>query len=143
MGSVEYWFDDVFSLRGDVRGALSARDIDGYAIRGLIVSVTPGVCASVRWFSGCLLGTTGAFERSTRQPPLSFWRPFVGFGAGASATVASIGPFALRFALDGTVLADDYALELGGSRGAETIWAGPQFLGSLSMMMVVPIGPAR
>ncbi|MDI1428795.1 hypothetical protein [Polyangium sorediatum] len=138
VASSEWPAGEVVSWRLDVRGAFSPRD-ESTAVSGALIGVWPGVCGTVRWFSGCLLASGGALHRSRvapRTPPFSEWYRFGGFGAGGIATVP-LGPLKLRIALDAVVLMDAYPLGIGGLRGERTSWSSSQIMAGLSVMAAV------
>ncbi len=136
VASSEWPLREVFSWRIDLRGALSSRGIEGAAIRGALVGAWPGLCGTVRGFSGCLLASAGALNRSVRNPDLSQWLPFVGFGAGGAAAL-SLGPVDLRVSLDAVVLVSSYSLKLGGIDGEAQLWGSHPLLAGLSVAAAV------
>ncbi|MDI1435386.1 tetratricopeptide repeat protein [Polyangium sorediatum] len=133
VASSEWPFGEVFSARLDIRVAKSARDVEGAAIRGVILGAWPALCATAGRFSGCLLGTAGAIEQSWDD--VSLWRPFLGFGAGGTGRLISIGPAELRLSVDAAILLDNYPILLA---GGVKLWTGPPLLGSLSALVVFP-----
>ncbi|MRG94558.1 hypothetical protein [Polyangium spumosum] len=132
VASSEWPFGEVFSARLDIRGAKSARELEGSAIRGVIFGAWPALCATGGRFSGCLLGTTGVIEQS--RGTVSIWRPYLGFGAGGQGRLVSIGPAEIRLAVDAAILLDDYPIRHGG----DELWTGPQLLTNLSALVVFP-----
>ncbi|MDI1484639.1 tetratricopeptide repeat protein [Polyangium sp. y55x31] len=138
VASSEWPVGEVVSWRLDVRGAFSPRD-KSTAVSGALIGVWPGVCGTVRWFSGCLLASGGALNRSRvtpRTPPFSEWYRFGGLGAGGIAAMP-LGPLKLRIALDAVVLMDAYPLNIGGIRGARTAWSSSQIMAGLSVMAAI------
>lgn len=136
VASLEWPIREVISWRIDLRGALSPRGIEGAAIRGALVGAWPGLCGTVRGFSGCLLASAGALNRSMLSPAFSQWLPFVGFGAGGMAAT-SVGPVDLRVSLDAVVLVNSYSIKVGVARGERTLWDSHPLLAGLSVAAAV------
>jgi hypothetical protein len=136
VASLEWPIREVASWRIDLRGALSPRGIEGAAIRGALVGAWPGLCGTVRGFSGCLLASAGALNRSMLSPAFSQWLPFVGFGAGGGAAT-SVGPVDLRVSLDAVVLVNSYSIKVGIARGERTLWDSHPLLAGLSVAAAV------
>jgi hypothetical protein len=133
--SVDKLLGSFYSIRLDLRYAMSPRDIEGYAIRGSTFGVIPSICVNKGIFSGCLLGQLGAVVHSGNLPtPFSLWRPTVGFGASASANVINANRFALRPSVDVAILTDSLPVNYGNSTTRQaTLWTGYPFLLGVSI----------
>ena len=133
--SIDKHLGSFYSVRLDLRYAMSPRDIEGYAIRGSSFGVIPSICVNKSIFSGCLLSQLGAVVHSGNLPtPFSLWRPTVGFGASASVNVMNANRFSLRPSVDVAILTDSLPINYGNSTTRQaTLWTGYPFLLGVSI----------
>ena len=127
--------NSVISAGLDLRAAMSPRGIEGYAIRGATFALLPSVCATRRWFTGCLAVHTGIMWHSSLAPQVSIVRGSVGGGVSLGARFARYKSVDFRATLYGELLADEYPLR-SGSGYRKVLWTGPFFLSGASIMVV-------